>query len=186
MTWSPDGKYLASGGNDNTVQIWDPAVLRPIKSVTDHLSAVKAVSWCPWQTGVLATAGGTVDRTIRIWNTTNMTQINSLDTGSQVSSIVWNTEYKELVSGHGFSQNQLTVWKYPSLAKVADLNGHTSPVLLLVSSPDGSSVASVAADETIRFWNIWPLQAKEKKTLGKGGRSHPFSLLAQSIRRLST
>ena len=38
--------------------------------------------------------------------------------GSQVSSIVWNTEYKELVSGHGFSQNQLTVWKYPSLAKV--------------------------------------------------------------------
>ena len=186
LTWSPDGKYLASGGNDNTVQIWDPAVLRPIKSVTDHLSAVKAVSWCPWQTGVLATAGGTVDRTIRIWNTTNMTQINSLDTGSQVSSIVWNTEYKELVSGHGFSQNQLTVWKYPSLAKVADLNGHTSRVLLLVSSPDGSSVASVAADETIRFWNIWPLQAKEKKTLGKGGRSHPFSLLAQSIRRLST
>ena len=38
--------------------------------------------------------------------------------GSQVSSVVWNTDYKKLVSGHGFSQNQLTVWKYPSLAKV--------------------------------------------------------------------
>ena len=66
LTWSPDGKYLASGGNDNTVQLWDPAAgPRTIKSITEHLSAVKAVSWCPWQAGVLATAGGTVDRTIR-------------------------------------------------------------------------------------------------------------------------
>ena len=65
LTWSPHGNYLASGGNDNTVQLWDPAVLRPIKSITEHLSAVKAVSWCPWQAGVLATAGGTIDRTIR-------------------------------------------------------------------------------------------------------------------------
>lgn len=47
-----------------------------------------------------------------------MNQLHSLDTGSQVSSIVWNSEYKELVTGHGFTQNQLTVWKYPSLAKV--------------------------------------------------------------------
>ena len=54
----------------------------------------------------------------RIWNTTNMSQLQSLDTGSQVSSIVWNSDYKELITGHGFSQNQLTVWKYPSLSKV--------------------------------------------------------------------
>ena len=48
-----------------------------------------------------------------------MSQLHHIDTGSQVSSIVWNTEYKELVSGHGFSQNQLTVWKYPTLSKVS-------------------------------------------------------------------
>jgi len=64
------------------------------------------------------------------------------------------------------------------------INGHSSRVLLLVSSPDGSSVASVAADETIRFWSIWPRQDKEKKTLGNSGGSHPVSLLAvaKSIR----
>ena len=64
------------------------------------------------------------------------------------------------------------------------INGHStsSRVLLLVSSPDGSSVASVAADEIIRFWNIWSRQVKEKKTLGNSGGSHPVSLLAQSIR----
>ena len=53
-----------------------------------------------------------------MWNTASLSQLQCIDTGSQVSSIVWNTEYKELVTGHGFSQNQLTVWKYPSLTKV--------------------------------------------------------------------
>ena len=108
-----------------------------------------------------------------------MTQLQSLDTGSQVSSIAWNSEYKELVTGHGFSHNQLTVWRYPSMAKVADLTGHTSRsctaltlvnitlvlffrVLLLATSPDGSTVASVAADETIRLWKIWPVSSRRQ------------------------
>ena len=72
----------------------------PMNTITAHQSAVKAVSWCPWQNNVLATAGqtsftyhscrspwrsgGTVDRTVRIWNTASMTQLQSFDTGSQV------------------------------------------------------------------------------------------------------
>jgi len=121
-----------------------------------------------------------VDRTVRIWNTASMTQLQSFDTGSQVSSIAWNSEYKEMVTGHGFSHNQLTVWRYPSMGKVADLTGHTSRVLLLATSPDGSTIASAAADETIRLWKVWPVnkEKKEKKT----GKSHPVSMLAQSIR----
>ena len=37
--------------------------------------------------------------------------------GSQICGILWNEEYKELVTGHGFSHNQLTVWKYPAMTK---------------------------------------------------------------------
>ena len=82
--------------------------------------SLQAVSWCPWQANVLATAGGTVDRTVRVWNTASMTQLQHTDTGSQVSSIAWNAEYREMITGHGFSHNQLTVWKYPSMSKVRD------------------------------------------------------------------
>lgn len=182
LAWARDGRTLASGGNDNCVHLWEPLAREtPLNTITAHQSAVKALSWCPWQAGVLATAGGTVDRTIRVWNTSTMAQLQSVDTGSQVSAIAWNSEYKELVTGHGFSHNQLTVWKYPSMTKVADLTGHTSRVLLLATSPDSSTVASVAADETIRLWKVWPVD-REKKKVVKTSKSHPVSMLAQSIR----
>lgn len=54
-----------------------------------------------------------------------------------------------------YSQNQLCLWKYPSLAKVAELTGHTSRVLHLAQSPDGATVCSAAADETLRFWKCF-------------------------------
>lgn len=43
----------------------------------------------------------------------------------------------ELVSTHGYSQNQIFIWKYPSMKKLATLNGHTLRVLYLACSPDG-------------------------------------------------
>ena len=56
-------------------------------------------------------------------------QLNSIDTGSQVCALLWSPRAKELVSSHGFSQHQLCLWRYPSMAKVKELTGHTSRVL---------------------------------------------------------
>jgi WD40 repeat protein len=41
------------------------------------------------------------------------------------------------------------------MRKIADLRGHTSRVLHLALSPDGTTVASAAADETLRFWKVF-------------------------------
>lgn len=41
------------------------------------------------------------------------------------------------------------------MKKIADLRGHTSRVLHLAISPDGTTVASAAADETLRFWKVF-------------------------------
>ncbi|XP_037773166.1 cell division cycle protein 20 homolog [Penaeus monodon] len=141
----------------------------------------QAVAWCPWQNNLLATGGGTADRTIRLWNCTTGICLKDTTTNSQVSSIVWSAHYKEFISGHGFSNNQLTIWKYPSMAKVADLTGHTGRVLELCVSPDGQMVVSAAADETIRMWKCWAMDKKDKKQ-ADANKGHPISMLAQTIR----
>ncbi|CAM9462139.1 unnamed protein product, partial [Scytosiphon promiscuus] len=148
--WSPDGSTLASGGNENFLCL-------PRRTLVQHQAAVKALAWCPSQRHLLASGGGTADqiRTNSFWNTANGSMLNSVDTGSQVCSLQWSQHNKELVSSHGFSENQLCLWKYPSMLKIKEFRGHTSRVLHMDTSPDGSTVVSAAADETLRFWDMF-------------------------------
>ena len=110
----------------------------------------------PHQHGLLASGGGTADRCIRVWNTTTNTALSCVDTGSQVCNLVWSKNVNELVSTHGYSQNQIIVWRYPTMSKLATLTGHTLRVLYLAISPDGQTIVTGAGDETLRFWNVFP------------------------------
>ncbi|KAJ4908419.1 Protein FIZZY-RELATED 3 [Raphanus sativus] len=156
LKWSHDDRELASGGNDNQLLVWNNHSQQPILKLTEHTAAVKAITWSPHQSSLLASGGGTADRCIRFWNTTNGHQINSIDTGSQVCNLAWSKNVNEIVSTHGYSQNQIMLWKYPSMAKVATLTGHSMRVLYLATSPDGQTIVTGAGDETLRFWNVFP------------------------------
>eukprot|EP00897_Mesotaenium_endlicherianum_P010935 jgi/Mesen1/9870/ME000070S09154 len=169
LKWSPSGQQLASGGNDNLLHVWDAAVTSSnpnnaansapaqqwLHRLDHHRAAVKALAWCPFQSNLLASGGGSADRCIKFWNTHTGACVNSIDTHSQVCALEWSKHDREILSSHGFSQNQLCLWKYPSMAKVAELTGHTARVLHMAQSPDGSMVVSAAADETLRFWKAF-------------------------------
>ncbi len=118
------------------------------------------MAWCPWQLSLLATGGGTADKHIHIWNTTTGSNVSSVDTGSQVTSIMWSTTYKEFVSAHGYPDNQLSVYSYSSLTRVADIPAHESRILHAVLSPDGQTVATTAGDENLKFWKVFEHQKK--------------------------
>ncbi|KAJ1389057.1 WD40/YVTN repeat-like-containing domain superfamily, partial [Sesbania bispinosa] len=147
LKWSRSSNMLASGGNENHIYIWDSSKMSSsnfLHCFKDHCAAVKALAWCPYDSGVLASGGGTEDKCIKIWN---------------VCGLEWNRHHKEILSGHGFStnihHNQLCLWRYPSMTKVGDLDRHSSRILDLSQSPDGVTVVSAGADETLRFWDIF-------------------------------
>lgn len=131
-----------------------------------HTAAVKAVSWSPHQRGLLASGGGTADKHIRFWNTmTGSTNpVSSHDTGSQVCNLAWSKNGNEMVSTHGYSENQVVVWKYgnQSLSQIATLSGHRLRVVYLAMSPDGETIVTGAGDETLRFWSVFPKVEVEK------------------------
>eukprot|EP01038_Epipyxis_sp_PR26KG_P016341 gene16341-22265_t len=159
LKWSFDEKMLASGGNDNKLFVWESQQGRstePLCRFEDHTAAVKAVAWSPHQHGLIASGGGTADRHIRFWNANTGLALHKIDTGSQVCNLMWSKNVNEIVSTHGYSLNQIIVWKYPSMQKIATLTGHTLRVLYLAMSPDGQSIVTGAGDETLRFWNIFP------------------------------
>merc|ERR1719460_2105190 len=87
LKWSPDNQYLASGGNDNKLFVWNSSMTQPVHTFTEHLAAVKAIAWSPHHHGLLASGGGTADRCIRFWNTLTGQPMQSVDTGSQVCNL---------------------------------------------------------------------------------------------------
>lgn len=193
LEWRSDGAQLATGGNDNLVNIWDARSLAAPKfSKTNHRAAVKALSWCPWQLNLLATGGGSYDRHIHFWNTTTGARTNSIDTGSQVTSLQWSKHYREIVSSSGFPDNSLSIWSYPTLVRNIEIPAHETRVLHSCLSPDGQMLATagefvfcnlmicanghVAADESLKFWKLFEKKpgssssgSREGIIGGKGG-----------------
>ncbi|KAJ2799107.1 WD repeat-containing protein slp1 [Coemansia guatemalensis] len=167
LTWRSDGALLASGGNDNLVNIWDARSAVPKFTKTQHTAAVRALAWSPWQLNLLASGGGSYDRHVHFWNTTTTARLNSIDTGSQVTSIQWSSEYRELATSHGFPHNHLALWSYPALTKIVDIPAHDTRVLHTAMSPDGQTIATAACDESLKFWRIFETRSK----CGKGSKA---------------
>ena len=94
----------------------------------------------------------------------------------QVSALAWNREYHEIISAHGEPRHQMVVWKYPSLCKVGELVGHGARILHMALSPRRTSVASAAADETVRVWKCF--ESSNPLNQSSSGRTEQESILA--------
>lgn len=168
LKWNTENSMLASGGNDNKVCLWDLSSNQAIFELKEHKAAVKALSWCPWKPNLLATGGGSIDRTIKLWDCQTGSTILSKDTGSQISALEWNAFDKELISAHGYTKNQLSLWKASDLAPVAEFYGHSARILNMCLSPDHTTVVTAGADETLRFWKLFSDPEKRDKTDSPG------------------
>jgi len=191
LKWRSDGGLLASGGNDNVVNVWDgrigdvaPGTRGSARwTKRNHTAAVKAVAWCPWQPSLLASGGGTSDATIHIWNTTTGARLHSVVTPSQVTSIQWSPHKKEFLSTHGYPTNAVMVHAYPSMEKVIEIrDAHDSRVLYSAISPNGDVVCTGAGDENLKFWRVWEApkvkKGKDKEASRSGTGSTSSGILS--------
>lgn len=155
LKWNVNENKLASGGNDNTVFVYDGTLRQPLLSIEEHTAAVKALAWSPHTRGVLATGGGTADKKLKIWSVSKAVKLNEVDTGSQLCNMLWSKNTDEIITSHGYSKYNLTLWNYPTLEPMAVLKGHSFRVLHLTLSADGTTVVSGAGDETLRYWKLF-------------------------------
>jgi WD40 repeat protein len=146
---SPDGKVLASAGNDKTIRLWDLATARPLHTLAGHTGEVLCLAFSP-DGQFLASASG--DRTVKLWEVADGKERCTL-TGH--TDIVWSVAFspdgKALASGSFDGTARL--WDPATGRLVQTYDARAGRVFTVAVSPDGKTLATGGDDCTVRLWD---------------------------------
>ena len=150
VSFSPDGRMLASASGDNTVKLWDTDTGKVIKTLIGHTELVYSVSFSP-NGKMLASASN--DDTVKLWDTQTGEVIETL-TGRHtdpVNGVSFSPDGRMLASASG--DNTVKLWDTDTGKVIKTLSGHTDWVYGVSFSPDGRMLASASADKTVKLWD---------------------------------
>ncbi|MEW5759776.1 MAG: hypothetical protein AB1779_03300 [Candidatus Thermoplasmatota archaeon] len=148
VTFSPDGKYLASCSGDNAIKIWSTSNWANIKNLIGHTGRVSSVAFSLCGKYL---ASCSYDKTIKIWTTSDWANIKTI-TGhtSYVEMVAFSPDGKYLASCSG--DKTIKIWSTFDWENIENLTGHVSSVLSVAFSLDGKYLASSSGDNTIKIW----------------------------------
>lgn len=123
-----------------------------------HSAAIKAIAFCPWQRGLIATGGGSNDRAIHFYHTFSGACLATIDVQAQVTSLIWSTSRREIAATFGYAQPdhpyRIAVFSWPDCKQVVAIPwANDMRALLAIAYPGGPNESSRQAGEGKAWWS---------------------------------
>jgi WD40 repeat protein/tRNA A-37 threonylcarbamoyl transferase component Bud32 len=147
VAWSPDGTRLASGSDDQTVQVWDSSSATPLVRYDGRHHKVAALAWSP--DGTCIASGEGEQGGLHLWEaaTRKTIFICGAHTGS-VLTLAWSPDGTRLASGGDDQAVQMREVIKRQL--LFTYRCHAGEVRALAWSPDGNRLASASQDRMVQ------------------------------------
>ncbi|HAJ58578.1 MAG TPA: hypothetical protein DCP31_04365 [Cyanobacteria bacterium UBA8543] len=152
VTFSPDGKQLATGTSKGEIRIWRVADFQEIFVLRGHTNWV-------WQIAYSADSkflvSGSADRTIKLWQI-GAEAGHCLQTlqghTDEVYSVALSPDGQIVVSGS--RDRTIKFWQFNTGECLQTIQEHTNVVCAVALTPDGQLLASSGYDKTIKLWQV--------------------------------
>ncbi len=166
VAFSPDGKSLATGGEDHTVRLWDAATGKEQRRLAGPAEVVASVAFSP-DGRLLASAG--LDGGVWVWEpATGRPVLRLANDGDKATAVAFSPDGKLLAAGVG-GRLEILDARTGKRVRQQDVN---SEVFALAFSPDGQYLAW--ADRVgLMVWR-WPTPVVRQLT-PRGGQVRAFA-----------
>ena len=147
VSFSPDGKYIATASEDKTARLWD-LTGKLIQEFKGHQDRVNSVSFSP-DGKYIATASE--DKTARLWDLAGKLIQEFKGHQDRVNSVSFSPNGKYIATASG--DNTARLWDLTGKL-IQEFKGHQDRVNSVSFSPDGKYIATASSDQTARLWDL--------------------------------
>ncbi|KAM0301089.1 hypothetical protein ACHAPM_006390 [Fusarium culmorum] len=123
----------------------------------NHDAAVKAIAFCPWRRGLVATGGGSNDKCIHFFHTPSGVALATISVSAQVTSLIWNTTRREIAATFGYPSPEHPYREddLRALYAIAYPRGPTSNDPTITGGGQEGCIVVASSDRSIKFHEVW-------------------------------